>query len=41
MLGQPARIERISGSENEQWTYESQDGPVILHFESGVLQSFD
>ena len=41
MLGQPARIERISGLKNEQWTYESQDGPVILHFESGVLQSFD
>ncbi len=41
MLGQPARIERISGSENEQWTYKAQEGPVILHFESGVLRSFD
>jgi hypothetical protein len=40
MLGQPARIERISGSKNEQWTYEGQDGPVVLHFESGVLRSF-
>ena len=40
MLGQPARIERISGSENEQWTYKAQEGPVILHFESGVLRSF-
>ena len=40
MLGQPARIERINGSENEQWTYKAQDGPVILHFESGVLRSF-
>jgi len=40
MLGQPARIERISGSKNEQWTYKGQDGPVILHFESGVLQSY-
>jgi hypothetical protein len=40
MLGQPARIERISGSKNEQWTYKAQDGPVILHFESGVLRSF-
>ncbi len=40
MLGQPARIERISGSKNEQWTYEGQDGPVVLHFESGLLQSF-
>ncbi len=40
MLGQPARIERISGSKNEQWTYEGQDGPVILHFENGVLRSF-
>ena len=40
MLGQPARIERISGSKNEHWTYEGPDGPVILHFESGVLRSF-
>jgi len=40
MLGQPARIQRISGSKNEQWTYKGQDGPVILQFESGVLQSF-
>ncbi len=40
MLGQLARIERISGSKNEQWTYKAQDGPVILHFESGVLRSF-
>ena len=40
MLGQPARIERISGSTDE-WTYESPDGPVILQFESGVLRSFD
>jgi uncharacterized protein DUF4339 len=40
MLGQPTRIERISGSKNEQWTYEGQDGPVILHFESGTLRSF-
>jgi hypothetical protein len=40
MLGQPARSDRISGSKNEQWTYKAQDGPVILHFESGVLQSF-
>jgi hypothetical protein len=40
LLGQPARIERISGSMNEQWTYEGQDGPVILHFESGLLRSF-
>jgi hypothetical protein len=41
MLGQPARIKRISGSKNEQWTYKGREGPVILHFESGVLQSFD
>ena len=40
MLDQPARIERSSGSKNEQWTYEGQDGPVVLHFESGLLQSF-
>jgi hypothetical protein len=40
MLGQPARIERISGSKNEQWTYEGQDGPAVLFFESGLLQSF-
>ena len=40
MLGQPARIERISGSENEQWTYKAQEGPFILHSESGVLRSF-
>jgi hypothetical protein len=40
MLGQPARIERISGSKNEQWTYQGQNGPVVLQFESGLLQSF-
>jgi hypothetical protein len=40
LLGQPARIERISGSKNEQWTYKGPDGPTILHFESGVLRSF-
>ena len=40
ILGQPARIERISGSNNEQWTYEGHDGPVVLHFESSLLQSF-
>jgi GYF domain 2 len=40
MLGQPARIERISGSKNEQWTYQGQDGLVVLQFESGLLQSF-
>ena len=40
MLGQPARIKRISGSKNEQWTYKGPEGPVILHFESGLLQSF-
>ena len=40
MLGQPARIKRISGSKNEQWTYKGPEGPVILHFESGPLQSF-
>jgi hypothetical protein len=40
MLGQPTRIERISGSKDEQWTYEGQEGPVILHFENGILQSF-
>ena len=36
MLGQPARI---SGSKNEQWTYEGHEGPVILHFENGILRS--
>src|SRR5947207_15441589 len=41
MLGQPARIERISGSENEQWTYKAPEEPVILHSASSVLQSFD
>jgi hypothetical protein len=40
MLGQPARIERISGSKTEQWTYEGQDGTAVLHFEGGLLQSF-
>jgi GYF domain 2 len=40
MLGQPTRIEQISGSRIELWTYEGPDGPAILHFESGVLQSF-
>ena len=40
MLGQPAQIERISGSKNEHWIYEDQGGPVVLHFESGLLQSF-
>ncbi len=39
MLGQPTRIELISESKNEQWTYEGPDGPVILQFESGVLRS--
>ena len=41
MLGQPARIKRISGSKNEQWSYKGPEGPVILYFESGVLQSLD
>ena len=41
LLGQPARIERIDGSKNEQWTYDSQGGPAVLHFEGGLLQSFD
>src|SRR6266513_4782796 len=40
MLGQPTRIERISGSKNERWTYKGAEGPMILHFESGLLQSF-
>jgi hypothetical protein len=40
LLGQPARIKRNSGSKNEQWTYKGKDGPVVLHFESGLLQSF-
>jgi hypothetical protein len=40
LMGQPARIKRISGSKNEQWTYKGPEGPVILHFESGLLQSF-
>jgi GYF domain 2 len=40
MLGQPARIDRVSGSKNERWTYESRDGPVVLYFEGGLLQSF-
>jgi hypothetical protein len=40
ILGQPTRIERISGPKNEQWTYEGQEGPVILHFENAILRSF-
>ena len=40
ILGQATRIERISGSKNEQWTYEGREGPVILHFENGILRSF-
>jgi len=40
MLGQPARIKRITGSKNEQWTYKAPEGPVTLHFESVLLQSF-
>ena len=40
MLGQPTRIERISGSKNEQWTYQGPNGSAILHFEGGVLRSF-
>ena len=38
LLGQPARIERISGSKTEQWTYESPKGEVILYFDSGLLR---
>jgi hypothetical protein len=41
MLGRPTRIERISGSKNEQWTYEVPDGPVILHFEAASYDPFD
>ena len=39
LLGQPTKIERVAGSKKEEWTYESLNGPVILHFENGVLRS--
>ena len=38
LLGEPTRIERISGSKNEDWTYESPGGRVTLQFENGVLR---
>jgi hypothetical protein len=38
LLGQPTRIERISGSSTEEWSYESPSGRVNFQFESGVLR---
>jgi hypothetical protein len=38
LLGQPTKIERVAGSKREQWTYESPNGPAILHFQNGVLR---
>ena len=38
LLGQPAKIERVAASRKEQWIYEGSNGPVILHFENGVLR---
>ena len=38
LLGQPTKIERVAGSKREQWSYESPNGPVILHLENGVLR---
>ena len=38
LLGQPTKIERVASSKKEQWTYETPSGPVILHFENGVLR---
>ena len=38
LLGEPTRIEGISGSNKEDWTYEGPSGRVILQFENGVLR---
>lgn len=38
LLGQPTKIERVGTSKKEQWIYGSPNGPVILHFENGVLR---
>jgi len=38
LLGQPTKVERVASSKKELWTYESPNGPVILHFENGVLR---
>ena len=38
LLGQPTKIERVAGSKREQWTYQSPNGPAILHFQNGVLR---
>jgi hypothetical protein len=38
LLGQPTKIELVAGSKKEQWTYESPNGAVILHFGNGILR---
>jgi hypothetical protein len=40
LLGQPTKIQRVPGTKKEQWIYENSNGPVILHFENGVLRRF-
>ena len=38
LLGEPTKIERIAGSKKEQWIYEGPNGPIILHFENGLVR---
>jgi hypothetical protein len=40
LLGQPTRIEGTKNSTKEVWTYNTPNGPVVFHFENGVLLSF-
>lgn len=40
LLGQPSRIEGMRNSTKEVWTYETPNGPVLFHFDNGVLRSF-
>jgi len=40
LLGRPNRIEGKRNSTKEVWTYDTPTGPVVLHFEGGVLRSF-
>ena len=41
LLGQPTRIEGTKNSTKEVWTYDTPDGPVVFHFENGVLLRFE
>ena len=41
LLGRPTRIEGKKNSTKEVWTYDTPRGPVVFHFENGVLRRFD